>query len=354
MKNLHKRLIQSARKTYRLLKAIFRIEQGKEQVVVHPYRGFTNGKRFFLKGRVLEDKNIQVQVSDSRWRNLINTFKRFESDELPNAEVAVYINGETFSVTSDEEGYFSLYPELRRPLLPNDDSWEQARVELLGLPGREVANTSSTARMLFPPTQAAYGVISDIDDTVLRTHVTSTLGLRMLYATMLGNAHQRLPMEGIVELFQALEKGSGAEPVNPFFYVSNSPWNIYDMLVHFMHLQQLPRGPILLRDYGLSPANFSSAFREHKLDSMATILQTFPDLPFLLMGDTASKDVDHYLELTREYPHQIKTIYIRSLKDTYNARRVRRLIEKATDVDILLVRKTEEIWRDAREKGYLK
>jgi phosphatidate phosphatase APP1 len=354
MKNLNKRLIQSARRTYKLLKAIFRIEQGKEEVIVHPYRGFTNGKRFFLKGRVLEDKNIQVQISDSRWRNLINTFKRFESDELPNAEVAVHINGETFSVTSDEEGYFSLYPELRRPLRPGEESWEQVRVELLGLPGREDAGASSKARLLFPPTQAAFGVISDIDDTVLRTHVTSTLGLRMLYATMLGNAHQRLPMEGIVELFQALEKGSEDEPVNPFFYVSNSPWNIYDMLVHFMHLQQLPVGPILLRDYGLSPANFSSAFREHKLDSMATILQTFPNLPFLLMGDTASKDVDHYLELARKYPRQIKTIYIRSLKDTYNARRVSRLIEEAADVDILLVRRTEEIWRDAREKGYLK
>lgn len=354
MKNLNKRLIQSARNTYKLLKTILRIEQGKEQVIVHPYRGFTNGKRFFLKGRVLEDKNIQVQTSDSKWRNLINTFKRFESDELPNAEVAVHINGETFSVTSDEEGYFSLYPELRRPLPPNEHSWEQARVELRGLPGREVANTSSTARMLFPPTHAAFGVISDIDDTVLRTHVTSTLGLRMLYATMLGNAHQRLPMEGIVELFQAMEKGGGEEPVNPFFYVSNSPWNIYDMLLHFMHLQQLPKGPILLRDYGLSPANFSSAFREHKLDSMATILQTFPDLPFILMGDTGSKDVDHYLELAREHPHQIKTIYIRNLKDTYNARRVSQLIEEATDVDILLVRKTEEIWRDAWEKGYLK
>lgn len=354
MKNLNKRLIQSARRTYKLLKTIFRIEQGKEQVIVHPYRGFTNGKRFFLKGRILEDKNIQVQVSDSKWRNLINTFKRFESDELPNAKVAVHINGETFSVTSDEEGYFSLYQELQQPLSPAENGWERARVELLHVPGRNFSDTSSTARMLFPPTKAAFGVISDIDDTVLRTHVTSTLGLRMLYATMLGNAHQRLPMEGIVELFQALEKGSGEEPVNPFFYVSNSPWNIYDVLVHFMHLQELPRGPILLRDYGLSPANFSSAFREHKLDSMATILHTFPDLPFLLMGDTASKDVDHYLDLARNYPHQIKTIYIRNLKDTYNARRVARLIQSATDVDILLVKTSEEIWQDAREKGYLK
>lgn len=353
MKNTNKRLIRAARGVYRFLQNLLARSPGEDRVIVQPYRGFTNGRRLYLKGRVLEDKNILVRPGDSKWRNLLNSFKRFESDELPGARLAVRINGQTFPLISDDEGYFSLYAELEAPLNHNGIAWPAGSVELLKLPGREVKEISTHAPLYFPHTEAGFGVISDIDDTVLRTHVTSVLGLKMLYTTLLGNAHQRMPMEGVVELFQAFAKGRREEPVNPVFYVSNSPWNIYDLLVHFMELQQLPRGPILLRDYGLSPANFSSAFREHKQESMAAILEVYPDLPFILLGDTGSKDVDHYLQVARAFPGQIQTIYIRNLKDTSNARRVARLIEEARDVDILLVERTEEIWRDARRKGYV-
>jgi len=352
MKNGNKRLIQSARKVYKLWQKTTRRDRAEGQVIVMPYRGFTNGQHFFLKGRVLEDQNIQVQANDSKFTNLINTFKRFESDELPNAEIAVHINEQTFSIISDEEGYFSLYEKLENPLPVNDQFWKKALVELLQLPGRKF-KTTTTASFFYPTTKAKFGVISDIDDTVLRTHVTSTLGLKMLYATLLSNAHQRRPMEGIVELLQALARGPKGNAHNPFFYVSNSPWNLYDLLIQFMEVQQLPRGPILLRDYGLSPANFSAAFQEHKQTSMGTILKTYPDLPFILLGDTGSKDVDHYLAIAQEYPGQIKTIYIRKLGDTNNVERVTQLITSATNVDILLVRNTEEIWQDVRKKGYV-
>lgn len=350
MKNLNKRLIQSARKTYRFFS---RKGPGESRIIIMPYKGFTNGHQFFLKGRVLEDKNIRVQIHDSKWRNLINSFKRFESDELPNAEVAIHLNGQTFQTVSDEEGYFSFFVELEPALKPNDHFWGETPIELLRVPGIKTKKYVAPANFLHPSSQADFGVISDMDDTVLRTHVNSTMGLRMLYATLMSNAHQRRPMEGIVKLYQALANGRHEQAHNPFFYVSNSPWNIYDLLTHFIDLQQLPKGPILLRDYGLSPANFSSAFHEHKEESMDTILGTFPKLPFILMGDTGSKDVDHYLNIARKYPGRILAIYIRSLKETPNARRVRELVENTRHVDIRLIKNTGEIWQDVRKKGFV-
>jgi phosphatidate phosphatase APP1 len=35
------------------------------------------------------------------------------------------------------------------------------------------------------------------------------------------------------------------------FYVSNSPWNLYDLLEDFLDLHGIPRGPLLLRDWSL-------------------------------------------------------------------------------------------------------
>jgi phosphatidate phosphatase APP1 len=62
----------------------------------------------------------------------------------------------------------------------------------------------------------------------------------------LSNARTRKPFSGVAALYRALHRGR-----NPFFYVSNSPRNLYVPLVEFLQRQGLPAGPLLLRDYGL-------------------------------------------------------------------------------------------------------
>ena len=84
--------------------------------------------------------------------------------------------------------------------------------------------------MLTPPPSARFGVISDIDDTVLVSHVTSPF--KMALVSLFGNAHTRSPFPGVAEFYQALQGGVGGAEQNPIFYVSSSPWNFYDLL-HF-------------------------------------------------------------------------------------------------------------------------
>ena len=353
MKKLNKRLIQLTRYAYKSGLKLRGKKSQSDPVMIQAYRGYTNGQQFYLKGRVLEDKNIEVSVHDSRWRNLVNTFKRFESDELPGVELQVGTEGGIFHLKSDEEGYFTIYDRLKEPFEKNSSQWGALPVKLLGLQDRQVTFPETTSELLHPEAGASFGIISDMDDTVLQTYVTSVLGLRMLRATLFRNAHQRLPIEGIIELFQAFEKGPSGKSKNPFFYVSNSPWNLYDLLIQFLESRQLPKGPLLLRDYGLGPANFSSEFHEHKQETIARIMQTFPSMKFILLGDTGSKDADHYLALAKKYPEQILSIYIRYLKNTTNARRVRQLVGKTKGVDIQLVEGSAEIHRDALKKGYI-
>ena len=100
-----------------------------------------------------------------------------------------------------------------------------------------------------------FGIISDIDDTVIRTDATSLLGT--FRSTMLANARTRLPFPGVAALYRALH-GAGT---NPLFYVSSSPWNIYDMLSDVLAIRGIPAGPLLLRNWGLE-RRLELAFRQ--------------------------------------------------------------------------------------------
>ena len=144
----------------------------------------------------------------------------------------------------------------------------------------------------------------------------------MIYTTVFKNAHQRLPMEGVPELLHEMVKGGDGQRENPVFYVSNSPWNIYDLLAQFMDIWQLPKGPILLRDYGRQIITNPKLFNSHKIETIGFILDMYPNLPFILLGDTASNDADYYLHFAEKYAGRIAAIYIRHTSNTKNARRV--------------------------------
>ena len=92
--------------------------------------------------------------------------------------------------------------------------------------------------MLVPPADAELGVISDVDDTVVETGVTHRLA--MARTVFLGNARTRLPFAGVAAFYEALCRGSRGDCANPVFFVSNSPWNMYDLLIEFMELQEDP------------------------------------------------------------------------------------------------------------------
>ncbi len=334
----------------RFRKFFSRSRQG-DPLMIQPYRGYASSERLFLKGRVLEDEGISISNTQGAWRNIVNSFKRFESDEIPGAKVGVRLGENYFETITDREGYFTIDAAWQPPETPGHH-WLNATVELLETPGRPTPQLSTTADILYPAHRPVLGVISDVDDTVLRTHVTSRLFLKMLYVTFFQNAHQRHPVEGMVDLLQAFYAAGSGLP-NPVFYVSDSPWNMYDLLTQFMHLRQLPKGPVMLRDYGLFPVSRPKDYRGHKLYTIAHILRTFPDLRFIMLGDTAGKDTDIYLTLAAEFPDRIDTIYIRHTRNTANARRATRLINECTGVEAVLIKKSGEIWEHAKWKGIL-
>ena len=104
--------------------------------------------------------------------------------------------------------------------------------------------------LVAPPARRRSASISDLDDTVIQSRVTSFL--QAVRTVMLGNARTRLPFPGVAAFYRALERGGdGGDEQNPIFYVSSSPWNIHDLIAEFLDVQGIPTGPIRLRDWDI-------------------------------------------------------------------------------------------------------
>ncbi len=99
-------------------------------LIIIPYLGYGTADKLVFGGRVLEDEGFTPAASaDRSWRNLINMYKRFESDEVPGARIRAHFQGIESEATTDEEGYFSFAIQPIRRL--DSNQWQEVELELL-------------------------------------------------------------------------------------------------------------------------------------------------------------------------------------------------------------------------------
>ncbi len=273
----------------------------ERDVYVRPYRWYASAETITLRGRILRDNGLLAsQDDDSLWDNLLNSYRRFNSDELAYGEFTVAFGDQTQTAQADEEGYFDVELPLEKRLAAG---WHSAELSLAD--GAPVS-----APFLVVGDSAEYGIISDVDDTILQTHATNLL--RVAQLTFLGNARTRLTFPGVAALYHALSKNGR----NPLFYVSSSPWNLYDLLNDFIDMQGIPAGPMALRDLGIDRNKLiTTGHGSHKLANIERILNTYPALPFILIGDSGQEDPEIYSDVAHRYPGRIQAIYIRDVSD---------------------------------------
>ncbi|MDQ3515184.1 MAG: DUF2183 domain-containing protein [Gemmatimonadota bacterium] len=276
------------------------------------YRGYANESRALVHGRVLESPNFSAATAnDSLWRNLINTLKRVESDPVASARVAVSAGGTEREIVADDEGFFRAWIDLRS--IPSEEPWREVELRLVAPLREHQPDVRAKAPLRLPEASATFGVISDLDDTVIQSRISNFL--QAVRTVMLGNARTRLPFPGVAAFYQALQRGGDGSRHNPIFYVSSSPWNIYDIIADFMDLQNIPVGPILLRDWDIELSALSpNRLRGHKEPLIREILDLYPGLPFVLIGDNSQKDPEIYRSILDDYPGRILAIYIRNVE----------------------------------------
>lgn len=280
-----------------------------DRLQIVPFRGFGNGKTFVLEGRLLESKGIAQPSGDSGLlENVADTIRRFDSDEIPDARIRATFRGRKYETYTDREGYFAFTFDDARASRPG---WHKARLELLeSIVGQ--AGVTASGSMLLPSPRAEFGIISDLDDTVIMTGAfDKTTMVRVLLSH---NARTRTAFPGVSQLYRELERGLDGVGRNPFFYVSRSGWNLYDLFETFLESHDLPRGPLLLQDLRfIEKASDTISSRNDKIHRIEQILETFPRLPFVLIGDSGQQDPETYDAIVRKHRTRIRAVYLRDV-----------------------------------------
>lgn len=246
--------------------------------LIQPYPGYATPQTLVARGRVIGRPVDHMRVISS-----------FRTREMAGVAVA----GGPVETVTDDEGYFTL--ELPRNGL---EGWVPIPVQ--------AGDHQAILPVLVPRRDARLGVISDIDDTLMHTGAWSLP--RNLWTTLRGRPDTRIVFPDAVALLHCLGEGGR----NPVFYVSSGPWNLLPFLEEVFRLNGLPRGPMFLRDWGVTQDHLLAIPAEiYKAVAIDTILAANPDLPFVLVGDTGQHDPAIYLAAARRHPGRIQRVILR-------------------------------------------
>ena len=291
---------------------------------VRPYFGYRNETRLRLTARALRMRDRGWE-HDGTFRKLAAMLSQFASNEVPDLAVSLELKGQgdeaqTFTAVTDQEGFAHFDVEVPAGMAaPHDPAWEIARLHWTNRDGPQ----SVDAFILAPGETHKLAVISDIDDTIIETGAGDLRrNWRRVLAQMPGD---REAVPGAAAFYNRLSSGHGggadssgaigtALPATrrPFFYISSSPWNLFDYLVAFQKLHKLPEGPILLRDWDFSRATFaSSGHHAHKARSIDSLIDFYPEIRFALIGDNTQADALAYAEVVANHPGRIAAVFIR-------------------------------------------
>ena len=275
------------------------------KIVVH--RGWVADGVARILVRVVEAPDLPGASKIPYWDVLNENLKRHAVLAFPGVPVSVELGDAIAENETDRHGFAAL-------LLPVPDltpGWHEvtATVRSEEDPGTEYG---STGRILAPNPAAEFLVVSDIDDTVIRTGLDE--GLTAFRRTVLGEAETRRSVPGMASLYRGLSRGPDGEQADQarpaFFYLSTGSWSFYEMLVQFLQLRGYPRGPLFLTDWGPTDRYVRRSGRQHKDQTLARLEEAYPDQQLILIGDSGQADPDIYTEFARANPGRTKLIMI--------------------------------------------
>lgn len=327
----------------------------KDPLQIIVFQSYGTHNHFYARGRALEDENISLERKGVLGL-LVNSYKRFESDEIKNTSLTLTLpNQQEIKTKTDNDGYFLVDEKIDNlSALTTSEGWLKYTISFTDTNIKPKLNNNNIfeGEVLIPSAKANFGVISDIDDTILHTGVVSKLKWKLLINTLFKSPYNRKALEGSSEFYGLLHSGKSGNDANPFFYVSHSPWNMYRYLEYFLTKNNFPKGAILLR----TMRNIFSKKKDdkpQKQKEIINILKTYTDLPFILIGDAGEHDADIYMETVTQFPNRIKAIYVRSVSKDKNNKRIKNLVKNYTDTTFLLVNDSNEAIAHAKKHHFI-
>lgn len=271
------------------------------------YRGYASEKQLIIFGHVFKSwAPDHYRVDRKGIRHAFSIIDMFRIKPLKNVVVTLEFNGMKITTKSWNDGYFCFNIPFDDQLNPG---WHPFSV-VCKLQKFGIVECGE----ILKPYESKLGVISDIDDTFLVSH--SKKFFKKLYVMLLRNINKRKPFEDVVAHYKALSRAGqeSEEASNSFFYVSSSEWNLYEFIDTFISMHDLPKGILKLKDIrsGISDFLFSGkGNHDHKFEKIKEIINCYPQLSYVLLGDDSQRDPYLYERVVKQYPLNITAVYIR-------------------------------------------
>ena len=214
--------------------------------------------------------------------------------------IQLQVGTQTFTALTDHDGVFEVEGAITGARLrPGPNS-----VLAVALDDRGHHAVPARGQVFILPATPAVAVISDIDDTVVVSNITSKRG--MIKTALFSNAAQLRATPGTAE---ALRRAASAGAVATF-YLSGSPQNFADRIEEFFRINGFPAGPVLLKNFGTDPT-FDQV--RYKTSHLERILAAHPKTRFVLLGDSGERDPEIYAALRTRHPDRVVAIVIREV-----------------------------------------
>jgi phosphatidate phosphatase APP1 len=267
---------------------------------VVPYTGYGSTDWVRVLCRVLLSKPIAADEPSKRRRRRreqgIRGWRSFTSVPVGDVPVVIEIGGERIEVLADRGGVV----DTRVPVALSP-GWHQATLRTEGAEPVE-------APIWIVGTDVDFGLISDVDDTVMVTALPRPLVAA--WNTFVLDEHARIPTPGMAVLFERLVR---AHPGAPVIYLSTGAWNVAPTLTRFLSRNLYPAGPLLLTDWGPTHDRLFRSGRAHKEENLRRLAEEFPHVKWLLIGDDGQHDEELYARFAAEHPERVAAVAIRRL-----------------------------------------
>ncbi|HUF55824.1 MAG TPA: phosphatase domain-containing protein [Thermohalobaculum sp.] len=283
-----------------------------DPVHVQVYRGHGTRSRVIVSGSVF----IAKEREPKRFRpailtDLRATLGRYIERGVMGARLTVSLGGAGTGVTSDSDGFFEAALDVD---LPAEDRvlWPEVTVRLEDFPGSRQPPSEHSGEVLVPGGDADIGLVSDIDDTVMRTGVHDLR--RNWRQAIRSDPELREAFPGLAELYLGMTHDERGVQRRPVFYVSSAAWGFYPLFRDFMALRDVPAGPLFLKNYGLDRNQwFVGGHRAHKAQVIERLLAFYPRMRFVLVGDSGQQDARIYADIVSGHPERILAVWIRDV-----------------------------------------
>jgi phosphatidate phosphatase APP1 len=229
----------------------------------------------------------------------VRGWRSFTSLSVMDAPVVVEVNGVRHETLADRGGFIDV-------TCPSDlpAGWTTVRIS-----SEDSEPVEAPVNIVHPAVR--FGILSDIDDTVMVTSLPRPLLAG--WNTFVLDEFARASVPGMSVLYERL---SNAHPGAPVIYLSTGSWNVAPALTRFLSRHLYPAGPLLLTDWGPTKDRWFRSGREHKRATLNRLAAEFPDIRWLLIGDDGQHDPAIYADFVTSHPANVAAVAIRRLSPT--------------------------------------